>query len=79
MGRKHLLKCLEETNLDGFVAITKAQMVRAILRSRFPRAKLNVTVGSRWGLLSGPSLMEVEREGGTQCGSIGDDCEVARE
>lgn len=48
MGRKHLLNCLEATAPDGFVAISPAQAVRTLFQKRFPKAKLNVTVGWRW-------------------------------
>ena len=48
MGRQHLLACLEATEPNGFVAISPAQAVRTIFRRRFPKARLNVTVGRRW-------------------------------
>lgn len=48
MGRKHLVNCLAAAEPDGFIAISPAQAVRAVLRRRFPKAKLNVTVGRRW-------------------------------
>ena len=48
MGRKNIVRCLSEAQPDGFVAIPKAQLVRRLLRKRFPRAKWNVTVGARW-------------------------------
>ena len=48
MGRKHLVNCLAAVEPEGFVAISPAQAVRAVLRRRFPQAKLNVTVGRRW-------------------------------
>jgi acyl-CoA synthetase (AMP-forming)/AMP-acid ligase II len=48
MGKKHLVNCLTEVEPEGFVAIPPAQAVRALLRKRFPRAKLNVTIGRRW-------------------------------
>ena len=48
MGRKHLMNCLAAAEPDGFIAISPAQGVRAVLRRRFPKAKLNVTVGRRW-------------------------------
>ena len=48
MGRKHLIDCLTAVEPDGFVAIPRAQAVRAVLRRRFPRARHNVTVGRRW-------------------------------
>ena len=48
MGRKNLIRCLESTDPEGFVAISPVQAVRALLRHRFPNAKLNVTAGRRW-------------------------------
>ena len=48
MGRKHLIRCLQEARPDGFVGIPKAQAIRTIMRHRFPGAKWNVTVGRRW-------------------------------
>lgn len=48
MGKRHLVNCLASAEPEGFVAISPAQAVRTILRSRFPRAKFNVTVGRRW-------------------------------
>ncbi len=48
MGRKHLVNCLAAAEPDGFIAISAAQAVRALLRRRFRRAKLNVTLGRRW-------------------------------
>jgi olefin beta-lactone synthetase len=48
MGRGNLVKCLSESEPEGFVGIPLAQAVRALLRWRFPRAKYNVTIGRRW-------------------------------
>lgn len=48
MGRRHLLRCLRECQPDGFVAIPQVQLVRWLLRGRFPRARWNVAVGPRW-------------------------------
>lgn len=48
MGRKSLIRCLEEVCPDGFVAIPVVQALRVALRRRFPGAKLNVTAGRRW-------------------------------
>lgn len=48
MGRRHLLRCLEATEPEGFVAISPVQAVRTVFRKRFPRARINVTVGRRW-------------------------------
>jgi acyl-CoA synthetase (AMP-forming)/AMP-acid ligase II len=48
MGKKHLVDCLAAAGPEGFIAISKAQAVRTVLKRRFPHAKLNVTVGRRW-------------------------------
>jgi acyl-CoA synthetase (AMP-forming)/AMP-acid ligase II len=48
MGRRNLIGCLAEAEPQGFVAIPLAQAIRTLLRRRFRRAKLNVTVGRRW-------------------------------
>lgn len=48
MDRKHLVGCLQEVNPDGFLGIPKAQAIRTVLRSKFPNAKRNITVGRRW-------------------------------
>lgn len=58
MGRKNLIKCLEETRPDGFVAIPLAQAIRTLLRRRFPQAKYNVTVGRRW-FWRGPMIKQL--------------------
>ncbi len=55
MGRKNLVRCLEEVAPQGFVAIPLTQAIRILLRKRFPQAKLNVTVGRRW-FWGGPTL-----------------------
>jgi acyl-CoA synthetase (AMP-forming)/AMP-acid ligase II len=48
MGRKNMLKCLEEVQPEGFVAIPLAHAMRVLMKRRFPKAKINVTVGRRW-------------------------------
>jgi acyl-CoA synthetase (AMP-forming)/AMP-acid ligase II len=48
MGRRNLIRCLTESEPEGFIGIPLAQAVRAVLRGRFPKAKYNVTVGRRW-------------------------------
>ncbi|MEL6897968.1 MAG: AMP-binding protein, partial [Planctomycetota bacterium] len=62
MGRKNLVRCIAGTNPDGFVGIPKAQIVRLLLRHKFPKARWNVTVGRRlfWG---GRSLDEILKRG----------------
>ncbi len=60
MGRRNLVQCLEQSEPDGFVAIPAAHAVRIALASRFPKAKLNVTVGHRFGFLPKPTLSQLE-------------------
>ncbi|MBN1910145.1 MAG: AMP-binding protein [Pirellulales bacterium] len=48
MGRRNMIRCLEEAEPEGFVAIPAAQVVRAVLRRRFPKSRFLVTVGRRW-------------------------------
>lgn len=48
LGRRNLIRCLHEAELEGFVAISMAQAARVLLRPKFPRARWNVTVGRRW-------------------------------
>ncbi len=48
MGRRNMVRCLAETEPEGFVAVPLAHAVRTVLRRRFPKARLNVTVGRRW-------------------------------
>jgi acyl-CoA synthetase (AMP-forming)/AMP-acid ligase II len=45
MGRGNLIDCLERVDPDGFVATPLAQAIRLWYRRRFPRARLNVSVG----------------------------------
>lgn len=61
MGRKNVLKCLEATRPDGFVAIPQAQVIRWLFRKRFPKAVKNVTVGNRWWILPSPSLDQLKQ------------------
>ncbi len=60
MGRKNLVKCLADSEPDGFVAIPAAQAIRALMRRRFPKAKINVTVGPTFGILPKPTLKQLE-------------------
>jgi acyl-CoA synthetase (AMP-forming)/AMP-acid ligase II len=48
MGRGNLLRCLAEAEPEGFIAIPMVHAIRTVLRSRFPKAKWNVTAGRRW-------------------------------
>ncbi len=64
MGRQHLVRCLRDANPDGFMGIAKAQAIRTLLRSKFPAAKWNITVGRRlfWG---GKTLDQIHAMGQT--------------
>lgn len=48
MGRKNLVKCLDEAEPEGFIAIPMAHAIRKLLPRRFRKARHNVTVGRRW-------------------------------
>jgi len=48
MGRRALIRCLEEVQPEGFVAIPLAHALRCVLRRRFPKSRYHVTVGRRW-------------------------------
>ncbi len=58
MGLRRLVNCLAEVRPAGFIAIPLAQAVRTVLRRKFPAARLNVTVGSRW-FWGGPTLEDL--------------------
>ena len=60
MGRKNLIRCLEATQPDGFIAIPMAHAIIKVLSSRFPQAKLNVLVGSRIPFLPSTTLSKLE-------------------
>ncbi|MCA9269727.1 MAG: AMP-binding protein [Planctomycetales bacterium] len=62
MGRRNIFRCLDEVQVDGFVAVPPVHAVRTLLRRRFARARFNVTVGKRW-FWRGPTLDDVRRLG----------------
>jgi olefin beta-lactone synthetase len=62
LGRRNLIRCLSETEPDGFVAIGTAQAARVLMRKRFPRARWNVTLGHRW-FWGGKMLSELRATG----------------
>jgi acyl-CoA synthetase (AMP-forming)/AMP-acid ligase II len=66
MGRKHLVDCLADSQPDGFVAISAAHAARIAYRQRFPRTRLNVTVGRRWfwGGVTYQRLLQAGRNSG---------------
>jgi olefin beta-lactone synthetase len=62
LGKRNLVGCLAAAEPEGFIAIPVAQAARLCLRSKFPKAKWNVTVGRRW-FWSGPTLDDLRRRG----------------
>jgi len=48
IGLRSLVRCLEESEPEGFVAIAAVHAVRSLLRRRFCRSRFNLTVGLRW-------------------------------
>lgn len=61
MGRRNLLRCLEEVQPAGFVGIPLVQAVRRVFRRRFSKARHNVTVGRRW-FWGGVTLKQLLRQ-----------------
>jgi olefin beta-lactone synthetase len=62
MGKRNLLKCLGDADPEGFIAIPGAHAVRSMVAARFPKSRLNVTVGRRlWW--KGPTLDEIRAAG----------------
>lgn len=72
MGKQHLVRCLSESKPDGFIGIPKAQAIRTLLRSQFPTANWNVTVGRRW-FWGGKTLSQILQMGA----KTGDSIDVA--
>ncbi len=75
MGRQNLIGCLAEAEPEGFVAIPMVHAVRAMLRRKFPKARLNVTVGRRW-FWGGTTLAELRK---AASGANSDDSKSAAE
>ena len=61
MGRRNLLRCLQESQPVGFVGIPLVHAVRVLFRSRFPQARYNVTVGRRW-CWGGTTLKKIRQQ-----------------
>ncbi|PQO46674.1 fatty acid CoA ligase family protein [Blastopirellula marina] len=60
MGRKNLLRCLDQVEPEGFVAISIVQAVRVLMGRRYKTAKKNVTVGRRW-FWGGPTIEDLRK------------------
>ena len=61
-GRRNMVRCLAEAKPEGFIAIPAAQAIRTLLRHRFPKSKLQVTLGPRW-FWSGLTLNQLRQRG----------------
>jgi len=62
MGKRHLVRCLEEAEPQGFIGIPLAQAIRWFVKRRFPRSTLHVTVGGP-ALFGGYTLDQVRKRG----------------
>jgi acyl-CoA synthetase (AMP-forming)/AMP-acid ligase II len=62
MGRKNLVRCLAESEPEGFVAIPLAMAASKIYRRHFPKVRWNITVGRCYGW-GGATLDEVRASG----------------
>ena len=60
MGRRGLLRCLEEVKPQGFIALPIVQAIRKLVGQRLANARLNVTVGRRW-FWGGPTIGQLRR------------------
>jgi len=64
MGKTSVLKCLDEVDPDGFLAITPVHLVRRLMPWRYRRARFNVIIGPnkrRLGCVSYRELVESGR------------------
>ncbi len=57
MGRSGVFNCLGQVEPEGFIAVPPVHAVRVLSR-RFPKAKLNVTIGRRW-FWGGPNYRDL--------------------
>lgn len=48
IGRRNMVRCLAEAEPEGFIAIPAAHAIRTLLRRRFSKSRIHVTVGHRW-------------------------------
>ncbi len=47
MGRGSLLKCLDETEPDGFIAVPLVHLIRTLMPWRYRNARININTGNR--------------------------------
>lgn len=65
IGKRHLVRCLQDVSPLGFIAVPMVQIIRQLLWRRFPLARFNVTVG-RPRLAGTPGLEELRAAGRTE-------------
>lgn len=63
MGKKSVLKCLDEVDPDGFVAIPPVHLLRKLMPWRYRNARLNLIVGPRKSRLGCRSYSEIVAAG----------------
>lgn len=63
MGVRRMLECLRRVDVEGFIGVPAAQVMRCLRRGAFSSARSVVTVGRRW-LWGGVTLRQIERGGG---------------
>jgi acyl-CoA synthetase (AMP-forming)/AMP-acid ligase II len=63
MGRANLIDCLSAAAPEGMIGIPPAHAARLLFRRRFPKCKMLVTVGRRWGW-GGVTLDELRQRRG---------------
>lgn len=68
MGPSSMLRCLDQVEPQGFIAVSLVQAVRILQVGRFPQARHNVTVGRRW-FWGGPTYASL-LEGASQPGPL---------
>ncbi len=62
LGRKNILKCVENSRPEGLIGIPLAHAAGLVFRKEFQTVKFRVTVGQRW-LWGGPTLRKVRNSG----------------
>jgi len=62
MGRKRIFDCLDEIEPDGFIALPIIHAIRKLRRGRYPKARFNVSAGTKreWG---GIPYLELMKQG----------------
>lgn len=60
MGMRRLLECVRDVDVQAFIGIPQAHVVRLLKPSAMPRLKYIVTVGRRW-FWGGPTLEQIAK------------------